>query len=371
MVASDLDCTVGNTAGELAMSTMQAVMLTAPGVVEQVTVPVPGAPLGDEVLIRVTRAGICGSELEGVVTKSPRRKPPLIMGHEFAGVIEAIGPDVDTARWRVGDRVVPNPLMPCGQCRTCQRGRTNACPNRILLGLHRDGGHAELAKCSVRHLHRTPSGISDDDAATAEPLAVAVHGVRLLGEAGVLPRSIVIFGAGTIGLLALQSARLAGATTTVVIDRDPHRLEVASRLGATRVIDARTDDGSTDALGRLALEMTDGEGFDGALDCVGVGATRAGAVRMVAPGGTAVWIGSAADEIPVRGMELVLNEKRVQGAYSYTDHDFSAALGLLAAGRVELTSWSKVYALGEGASLFTRLLTHTEPCIKALLDPRG
>jgi threonine dehydrogenase-like Zn-dependent dehydrogenase len=92
-------------------------------------------------------------------------------------------------------------------------------------------------------------------------------------------------------------------------------------------------------------------------------------VRMVAPGGTAVWIGSAADEVPLRGLELVHHEKRVQGAYSYTDHDFVAALGLLAAGRLELASWSKVYPLAEGASLFTRLLTHEEPCIKALLDP--
>lgn len=353
------------------MATMRAVMLTAFGVVEQMVVPEPAPLVGDEVLIRVTRAGICGSELEGVANKSPRRKPPLVMGHEFAGVIEALGPDVDHGRWHVGDRVVPNPLMPCGQCRICQRGRTNACPDRILLGLHRDGGHAELVSCSVRYLHHTPVGISDDDAATAEPLAVAIHGVRLLGEAAVLPRSIAIFGAGTIGLLALQATRLAGATTTVVIDRDPNRLAVAARLGATRTVNASGDDGTTDALGRIALDMTDGDGFDGTLDCVGVGATRAGAVRMVAPGGTAVWIGSAADEVAVRGFELVHNEKRVQGAYSYTDHDFVAALGLLAAGRIELTTWSKVYPLAEGASLFTRLLTHGEPCIKALLDPQA
>ena len=351
------------------MATMRAVMLTDFGVVEQVVLPEPEPLVGDEVLVRVTRAGICGSELEGVAHKSPRRRPPLVMGHEFAGVIEALGPDVDHNRWHVGDRVVPNPLMACGTCRICQRGRTNACPNRVLLGLHRHGGHAELMSCSVRYLHHTPAAISDDDAATAEPLAVAIHGVRLLGEAGVLPRSIAIFGAGTIGLLALQASRLAGATTTVVIDRDPHRLEVAKRLGATAVVNTGADDGTTDALGRLSLDLTDGEGFDGALDCVGVGATRAGAVRMVAPGGTAVWIGSAADEVPLRGLELVHHEKRVQGAYSYTDHDFVAALGLLAAGRLELASWSKVYPLAEGASLFTRLLTHEEPCIKALLDP--
>src|SRR5919197_3964273 len=134
--------------------TMQAVVLTDYGKVENKTVPPPHAPTGDEVLLRVTRAGICGSELEAVATKSPRRVPPLIMGHEFAGRIEAVGAGAGAAGWRAGERVVPNPLVPCGRCRTCARGLTNACPHRTLLGLHRDGGHAEQVLCGARQLRR-------------------------------------------------------------------------------------------------------------------------------------------------------------------------------------------------------------------------
>jgi threonine dehydrogenase-like Zn-dependent dehydrogenase len=347
---------------------MEALVLTAPGEVQNRRVPRPPAPGPDEVLIRVTRAGICGSELEAIATKSPRRVPPLIMGHEFAGRLEAVG-ERAAAGWQPGDRVVPNPLVSCGRCRACARGLTNACPNRVLLGLHRDGGHAEWVTCRADQLRRIPAALDDDGAATAEPLAVAVHGVRLLGAAGVLPRAVSIFGAGTIGLLALQAARLAGATTTLVLDVDAARLEVARRLGATVALDPRSEQGSGDGLVRTAQDLTGGDGFDAAVDAVGRGDTRAAALRTVRVGGTVVWVGLAQDEVPVRGMELALGEKRIQGAYGYTDDDFSTALGLLAAGRVETASWSRTYPLRESAALIDRLLGHQEPCIKALLDP--
>jgi threonine dehydrogenase-like Zn-dependent dehydrogenase len=348
---------------------MAALVLTAPGEVANRRVPVPADPEGDGVLIRVTRAGICGSELEAVATKSPRRVPPLIMGHEFAGRLEAVGPGAAAAGWRVGDRVVPNPLVPCLRCRACARGLTNACPNRTLLGLHRDGGHAEWVLCGARQLRRIPDGLGDAAAATAEPVAVAVHGVRLLGEAAVLPRAVAVFGAGTIGLLALQAARLAGATATLVLDVDAARLEIARRLGATLALDPRTPQGSAEGLLQAARDLTGGDGFDGAIDAVGRGDTRAAALRLVRPGGTVVWVGTAEPEVPVQGLELLLGEKRIQGAYAYTDEDFDAALGLLAAGRVETASWSQTFPLSAGAVVFNRLLRHEEPAVKALLDP--
>jgi threonine dehydrogenase-like Zn-dependent dehydrogenase len=348
---------------------MEALVLTAPGEVANRRVPVPGAPEGDDVLIRVTRAGICGSELEAVATKSPRRVPPLIMGHEFAGRLEAVGPQAAEAGWRVGERVVPNPLVPCLRCRACARGLTNACPNRTLLGLNRDGGHAEWVVCGARQLRRIPAGLDDEGAATAEPLAVAVHGVRLLGEAAVLPRSVAVYGAGTIGLFVLQAARLAGATTTLVLDVDPRRLEIARRLGATLTLDPRTPEGSGEGLVRTGRDLAGEDGFDGVIDAVGRGDTRGPGLRLVRPGGTVVWIGSAENEVSLFGMDVVLGEKRIQGGYAYTDEDFDAALGLLAAGRVETASWSKTFPLSEGAPVFNRLLRREETAVKALLDP--
>lgn len=350
-------------------STMSALVLTAPGEVTNKRVPVPSAPEGDDVLIRVTRAGVCGSELEGVVSKSPRRVPPLIMGHEFAGRIEALGPGAAQAGWSTGDRVVPNPLIPCRQCSACERGLTNACPNRRLIGLHGAGGHAELVLVPHQQLHRIPDSVSDEQAAAAEPLAVAIHGVRLLGGDGVLPQSVAIFGAGTIGLLAMQCARLAGATELLVLDIDPHRLEIAQRMGATRALDPRSNEGSGEGLLQVARTMSGGEGFDGVVDCVGINSTRAAALKIVRTGGTVVWVGTAQDEVTVKGMDLVLSERRIQGAYGYTPQDFSTAISLLASGRVDVTSWSHTYPLSTSAGLISRLLEHQENCIKALLDP--
>lgn len=350
-------------------ATMDALVLTAPGEVTNTRWPEPAAPEGEEVIIRVTRAAICGSELEAVATKSPRRVPPLIMGHEFAGTLEAVGPEAAAAGWRVGERVVPNPLVPCGRCHTCARGMTNACPNRTLLGLNRDGGHAQYVKALARQLYRIPDHLDDATAATCEPLSVAVHATRLLGGDGVLPRSIAVFGAGTIGLMALQAARLTGATTLLVFDVDADRLDVARRLGATHTLDPRTPEGSGEGLEALAAQLTGGDGFDGALDCVGRGDTRAAALHLVRPGGIVVWVGLAQNEVPVKGMDVSLGERRIQGSYGYTDLDFATSLGLLVAGKVETSSWSKTFPLSDGAALFGRMLGHQEPAIKAILQP--
>jgi 2-desacetyl-2-hydroxyethyl bacteriochlorophyllide A dehydrogenase len=352
----------------MAIQTMEALVLTAPGVVENRRVAVPRRPERDEVLLRVTRAGICGSELEAVHTKSARRVPPLIMGHEFAGRIETLGPEAAAAGWKVGDRVAPNPLIACGRCGACARGMSNACPNRTLDGLHHDGGHAEWALARAQQLHRLPDSLSDDAAASAEPLAVAIHAIRQLGAMAVLPRAVSVFGAGTIGLFALQAARMAGATNVVVLDVDPARLEVARRLGATHTLDPRTADGNVEGLWRLAQQLT-GDGFDAAIDAVGRGDVRAAALRTVRPGGAVVWVGQAEEEVTVNGGDLVRSERKIFGTYAYTGEDFSAALALLASGRVDAITWSQTFPLSDAAGVFWRMLEHKEPCIKALLDP--
>jgi len=190
--------------------------------------------------------------------------------------------------------------------------------------------------------------------------------VRQLNGApgGVLPRRVAVLGAGTIGLMALQVARAAGATLLFCVDVDSERLAVAQRLGATATLHPRQADSVQEG-----LALTAGQGFDAVFDAVGRAQTRAASLRLVRVGGTAVWIGSAEDETALSGQQVVLGERRVQGAYAYTDLDFAAALDLLAAGRVETESWSRTYPLSQGAELFTRLLEHREPCIKALLRP--
>ncbi len=348
--------------------TMQALVLTAPGEVQNQRMAVPGRPKGDQVLLLVVRAGVCGSELEAIHTKSARRVPPLIMGHEFSGRIEALGPDAEAAGWKIGERVAPNPLVACGRCRACARGLTNACPNRTLDGLHHHGGHAEWALVRAQQLHRLPDTLTDDAAAAAEPVAVAIHALRLLEGMAVLPQAMVIFGAGTIGLLALQAASMAGASQVVVLDVDPNRLEVARRLGATVTLDPRTPDGSLEGLYHLGQDLT-GDGFDAAIDAVGRSDVRASALHSIRPGGAVVWVGQAEEEITVNGGDVVRSERRIQGSYAYNAGDFGSALVLLAAGKIDVTSWSQTYPLSTSSALIGRLLEHKEPAIKAILDP--
>ncbi len=143
---------------------------------------------------------------------------------------------------------------------------------------------------------------------------------------------------------------------------------MAKRLGATLTLDPRTKEGAGDALLGTARDLTDGDGLDGALDCVGRGDTRGAALRLVRPGGTVVWVGKAQDEVTVGGEEVVNNEKRIQGTYAYRAEDFGTAVNLLIAGKVDVSSWSRTFPMSQGADLFRKLLPHEEHTTKVLLD---
>ena len=162
----------------------------------------------DEVLIRVRAAGFCGSELESFVGKSRRRKPPLIMGHEFSGEIAAAGDDVTDVS--IGQRAAVNPLIPCGNCHYCGRGLTNACPNRLLHSLHLPGAFAEYIAVKRSSVFPVAESLPYQHAAMAEPLANGLHVNSLISDCS--PEDVVVFGAGVIGLMCLQAAMLAGAT---------------------------------------------------------------------------------------------------------------------------------------------------------------
>jgi threonine dehydrogenase-like Zn-dependent dehydrogenase len=301
---------------------------------ELLEVPEPTCKDG-EVSIEVRRAGICGSELEGVRSQSPFRVPPLIMGHEF------VGERVDT-----GERVAVNPLVSCLVCELCQRGQSNVCRSRQLLGVHRPGGFAERVSVPERSLHPLTASISWEQAALIEPLATVLHGWRLLR--GVEPACIGVIGAGTIGLISVIVATRRGVGDIEVAEQVPERAEVARRLGAT-------------ATGReLAGE------YDVVVDAVGAASTRRASVEHLRPGGTALWIGLHADEPNFSALELTRSEKTIQGCFAYTDQDFRQAAKM--AGRTD-TSFVTNVRLEDGVDAFTSLMNGGTHMVKALLKP--
>jgi 2-desacetyl-2-hydroxyethyl bacteriochlorophyllide A dehydrogenase len=326
---------------------------------EVVETPIP-TPAPGEVVVQVAAAGICGSDVQGVATRSPRRAPPLVMGHELAGTVVDASPELGTRL--IGRRVAVNPQVPCGACLVCRSGHENVCADRELVGGTRAGGFAEQVSVPVGCVHELSDDVPPDAAVLAEPLATCVHGFRLLASAGVLPGTVVVLGAGPIDLLAAQVARSAGADRLVVSEADPERRRCAS--GVADVV------ASPSELGDLVSESTSGVGADLVVDAVGLDTTRADSIRLLARGGVALWLGMHDQEATLPAFDLVVKEKRVQGSFAYTNADFARAVELLerdaAAFALPITSCR----LEEGPQIFERLLEgRSEGTLKAVLVP--
>jgi threonine dehydrogenase-like Zn-dependent dehydrogenase len=307
---------------------------TAPLELQLLDVDLGAAGDGD-VVVKVHSSGICGSELEGIRSRSPFRVPPLVMGHEFAGIRE------DT-----GERVVVNPIVACHTCDLCLRGQANLCRDRAVIGIHRPGGFAERVAVPAGNCHAIPDAMGWEQAGLVEPLANAVHAWRLIAHR--TPARVGILGAGTIGLVSLLVARGRGAMDVAVADLSEGRLAVAQRLGATET--------------GPALE---GE-FDVIFDCVGAPATRRASVELLRPGGATVWVGLHAEEPSFDSLAFTRAEKTIHGSFAYTDQDFRAAVRLAAT--VD-PFWVTTLPLEQGVEIFTELMNGRTDVVKAQLTP--
>ena len=311
---------------------MRALVFTGPGAMELRDVEEPVAGTG-EVVLDVRAAGICGSELHGFRAVG-FRKPPLVMGHEFAGTT----PD--------GRRVVANPLLSCGECDLCSRGSPELCRRRELIGVHRPGGFAERVAVPSSALHELPADMSWETAAMVEPLANAVHALYNVEPVDEL--RLAIIGSGTIGLVCLLVAGQLGFSDVTMVDRARERLTTAERLGASS----------------CELELQ-GE-YDAIVDAVGAGATRRDGISHLRPGGTAVWLGLAESDSGFDGNLLVRSEHRVVGSFAYSPDDFTAALAM--AGRLDLSWWTAV-SLEDSLATFMSLADGATGPVKAVIVP--
>jgi len=319
--------------------------------------PTP-APRATEV-VKVEASGVCGSDLHGYLGKSLNRKPPLVMGHEFAGVVASVGEAVrDLA---AGTAVTVYPLITCGLCPACRRGESSQCPSRQVIGVHRPGGFAEYVAVPRASVIPLPAGISVFTASLAEPLANAVH-IFNRNVHG-LVRRIAIFGAGTQGLMALHLARLLSPPVLASVDIVPARLAVAERLGATAALNAHMED----AVARIR-DLTGGDGVDLAIEAVGGVATRQAALASVRAGGTVVLLGLGEEVTPLNAVDIVNREVTIRGSYAYTYDDFIRAVELLGTGLIR-GEWARPYALEAGPTVFRQLTTDPGDLIKAVLTP--
>jgi 2-desacetyl-2-hydroxyethyl bacteriochlorophyllide A dehydrogenase len=340
---------------------MRAVIWNGPRQMQIEDVPVP-KPQQGEVLVKVHSVGICGSELSGFLGESSIRVPPLIMGHEFSGVVTQSGDGA--IRFKEGDGVVVNPLITCGECYYCRQGLQNLCRQRQIVGVHTPGAYAEFA--TVPEANCLPVSNQDHSLlvnSLAEPMAC---GVRAAKVGGLQPgNTVMILGAGTIGLLSIVAVRQAGGKVALVSETNPGRMATAKAWGAQQVCNPLEDDPV-----ERCQQLTGGLGVDLVIDAVGSTATRQTAIQTVRAGGKVVWVGLHTAESPVPANYIIRSEIQIAGSFAYTPVDFQQAHDILATGEVQLDgTWLQERALDACEVSFVELIDEQPEAAKIVLHP--
>lgn len=312
----------------------------------------------NEVLIRVKACGICGTDIH-IFDGSANSNPPVILGHEYAGTVEDVGKSV--ARFKIGDRVVVDPNITCGHCYYCQRGLIHLCENLTALGVHIDGGFAEYSIVPETQVYNLPDNIPFEWGCLTEPLSCSIHGVDLadikMGD------TVVILGAGAIGLMIMQLARLSGAGKVIVVEPNKERRETARMLKADTVIDS-TEDDIRDVIMRHSYD-----GADTVIECAGNPQTARLALDLVRRGGKVVFFGVCDRDVKIniKPWEVYLKELTIKGSY-INPNTFSRSIELLTLNKIDLTEFDiKRFSLGELLKAFEY---HKErKVIKTLIIP--
>ena len=343
--------------------TMKALVLSEYRHLTIADLPIP-EPGPYELLIRVAACGICGSDVHGYDGSSGRRIPPIVMGHEAAGVVERAGQGVTA--FKKGDRVTFDSTISCGECDPCRRGEMNLCDRRQVLGVscgdyRRNGAFAEFLVVPAHITYRLPDNLPFAEAAMLEAVAVALHAVSLAPITR--DSTALILGAGTIGLLVQQALRVAGCSHVFVADIDETRLQLSSKLGASSVLQ------SGPSLSNEIAKLTGGAGVDVAIEAVGINPTVAAAIDNVRKGGKVVLVGNIAPEATINLQKVVTRQIRLQGSCASAG-EYPRAMELMSAGRMNVKPLiTAIAALADGPRWFERLYRREPNLMKVVLAP--
>jgi L-iditol 2-dehydrogenase len=343
---------------------VKALLLSDVGRLEYVEVPSP--ELGpNDVLVRVKACGICGSDVHGMDGSTGRRIPPLVMGHEAAGMVHAVGASV--TGWRTGERVTFDSTINCGACPYCQQGFVNLCDDRKVLGVssteyRRQGAFAEYVAVPERTLYRLPDSVSFVEAAMIEPLAVAAHAVS---RTQLKPEdTVIVIGCGVIGLLLVQLLRAAGCERILAVDVDDYRLARALEMGAAAAY--RSDRaGIEDAI----RDGSSGEGADIAFEAVGLRSSVQIAISSLRKGGVVILVGNLERTVDLPLQAVVTRQLSLLGSAASAG-EYPACIDLIRSRAVDVGEIvSAVAPLSDGPAWFERLRRGSEPLLKVMLEP--
>lgn len=332
-------------------------------------------PVKDQVKIQVEAAGICGSDIHeyrGGPISIPTTDPhpltgdaaPLTLGHEFAGIVVEVGPDVEHVT--IGQRVAVNAAIWCGECHACRAGATNVCARIGFHGVSGEGGaFAEFDVTRERNLHVLPDVMSAEVGALLEPLATAVHAVRCAGLGDAHESTVLILGGGPIGLSIAMACREAGVANVVLAEPSDARRSMGTTFGATHTIDPREDDAIT-----LVNDLTGGQGAHAAFDAAAGSTTFDTAMGSVRTHGAVVNVAAWENPITFNPTSLLFREIRLTGSLAYTTADFDEAVRIGERNRELLSRMvTSSTTLDRLVETFERLAASPAGDIKVLVRP--
>lgn len=333
---------------------MKALVYTQPNEVQLLDQPDPVLQTG-EVILQIEAVGICGSDMHAYHGHDPRRKPGLVLGHEFCGkIVESNVPSFE-----VGQRVTGNPLITCRVCEYCVQGRDNLCSHRTMVGMTRPGAFAQLMSIPAASLIEIPQDMPSLNAALTEPAATALHAINMSMRAMTRPlpeNRTLILGGGAIGMLSALLLKSYGCRHIVLAEVNPLRRKSAEHHAHVSTYDPRE-------------QQPEDNAFDYVIDAVGSKTTRQAALHAVKPGGVIMHIGLQdwASEIDMR--KLTLAEITLMGTYTYSTADLRATVKLLHDGVFGDLSWVSSMSLAEGPRAFSELNSGVIASSKVVLVP--
>lgn len=342
---------------------MKALLHTKPYCLEYTDFPDPQVG-DDDVLVRVKACGICGSDVQGFTGKTGRRIPPIIMGHEAAGIVEGVGRNVRD--FHKGDRVCFDSTVYCNKCQACRQGKYNRCEKRQVLGVStpefkRHGAFAEYVAVPSWIVSEIPDTMSFVQAALLEPVSIGMHAANRAPIAA--GDTVVIIGAGTIGLFVLQACKLKEARV-IVCDINEFRLDIARKLGADGLVNP-----AKSGLKETVMKATNSRGADVAFEVVGFAQTFTDAISVLKTGGYLVAVGNLQKIAEFDLQELVARELTFTGSYA-SSGEFRIGIDLVASGKINVQPIiSDILPLREGPRAFERLLKAEENLLKIVLEP--
>jgi len=328
-------------------------------------VPDPVIARPGEILVKVKAVSICGSDVHGFDGSTGRRKPPIIMGHEAAGEIAAVGNGVK--KFKTGDRVTFDSTIYCGECFYCRSGQVNLCDNRMVIGVscdeyRRHGAFAEYVIVPERVCYRLPDTLPWEEAAVTEPAAVAAHAFRITPVR--LNENAAIVGAGLIGLLLLDVLKASISGRIIALDTDPFRREVALSRGADAVLDPMEK-----GLGKKILDLTGGRGVDRAFEAVGASAPIQTAISITCKGGSVTLIGNVNPKVEIPLQAVVSRQISLLGSCAIAG-EYPLVLDLMGRKKIDVASLiSKKAPLAEGQLWFDKLYNREDRLLKVVLVP--